>query len=67
MLTSATPASGGTMLAFQGAAGNVPTVSLSALLTGSGTAYTAMLSFHRIDQAPPLDWSVTATLSLAPQ
>jgi hypothetical protein len=66
-LTSATPASGSTMLTFQGAVDNAPAVSLLALLTGSGMAYTAMLSFHRIDQSPPLDWSVTATLSLAPQ
>ncbi|HEX2688262.1 MAG TPA: hypothetical protein VHN14_16645 [Kofleriaceae bacterium] len=66
-LTSATPASGGTMLAFQGAPGNAPTVSLSALLTPSGTAYTVILSFHRIDQSPPLDWSVIVTLPLAPQ
>jgi hypothetical protein len=67
-LASATPQPGGVKLTFQGASDNVPNVSLVANLSAVGSAYTAMLGFHRIDQPtqPVLEWSVVTTVTLTP-
>ena len=64
---SATKTSTGMTLTFQGATTNSPKASLVVILTPSGTGYTAAMTFHRTDLGPPLDWLVTATVTLAPQ
>jgi len=33
----------------------------------SGSTYSAMLTFHRIDQPAPFDWTVNATVAVSPQ
>lgn len=66
-LSSSTTGAGGRMLTFEGAASNNPPASLVALLTPTGTQYTAMLTFHRTNQTPPLDWTVQTTIVLSPQ
>jgi len=65
-LESAVPDGAALKLTFRGAAGNVPTASLVGKLTRTGATYSAMLTFHRTDQTPPLDWTVVTTLSLSP-
>jgi hypothetical protein len=62
---SATPSQSGTTLAFQGAPGNAPVVSLVVELSSAGAAYQARLGFHRTDTVPPLDWSVVTTIPLS--
>ena len=66
-LSSSSVGAGTTTLTFAGAAGNAPMASLVVSLTPSGSAYNAVLTFHRTDIAPPLDWMVQTTLLLSPQ
>jgi hypothetical protein len=66
-LESAIPNGAAFKLTFRGVAGNNPTVSLVGNLTRTGATYSAMLTFHRIDQPAPLDWTVVTTLSLSPR
>lgn len=66
-LQSAVASGTTTQLIFLGAPDNVPAVSLTADLSPTTSAYSAVLHFHRTDQDPPLDWAVTVTLPLAPQ
>lgn len=63
-LQSSVPNGTATRLTFQGATGNAPAASLVANLSSVGTGYSAMLTFHRTDQGPPLDWIVNTTLTL---
>lgn len=62
---SATPIGGAIMVVFNGVATNDPKASLTMTVTPSGGALGAMTRWTRTDQPAPLDWSVTANLSLA--
>lgn len=67
-LSSSTPVTGGQTLMFQGTATNGPNASLVATLRPAGSGYTAALTFHRTDTPEDvLAWTVTTTLTLAPQ
>jgi hypothetical protein len=66
-LQSATPNGNATKLTFQGDPGNVPAASLVVNLSRSGSTYSAMLTFHRVDQPAPFDWTVNATVAVSPQ
>jgi hypothetical protein len=66
-LSASAPSSGGTTLTFQGAPDNQPQASLVANLTPTGTQYTAVLTFHRTDQIPQLNWTVQTTIVVSPQ
>jgi hypothetical protein len=63
-LKSATPVGSATMLVMQGAADNTPQASLAITLTPGGGAFTAAARWTRTDQQPPLNWTVTASLTL---
>jgi hypothetical protein len=63
-LKSATPLGTSTMIVMQGAADNTPGTSLAITLTPGGGAFTAAARWNRTDQQPPLDWTVTASLTL---
>jgi hypothetical protein len=66
-LQSATATASGQKLTFLGAQENVPTASLEVDLSRSGSSYSTVLTFHRIDQVPELNWSLTTTLPLFSQ
>jgi hypothetical protein len=59
----------GMQLTFTGAASNRPNLSLTIQLTPANGAYSAAITLHRIDEpsAPTLEWTVTATVQLAPK
>jgi hypothetical protein len=63
--TSAQPSATGTMLSFQGAAANKPNATLVAILSSTGSAYSAALMFHRIDGIPAVNWTVSTTVTLS--
>ena len=54
-------------LTFTGGPSNMPPADLTVELSSVGSAYQAKLGFHRSNTAPPLDWSVIATVSLSTQ
>ena len=62
---TATPT--GQTVTFLGATNNQTKVNLSMTLTPGTSVYTAVLTFHRTDQGPPLDWNVVVPLTLRPQ
>lgn len=66
-LQSAIATASGQKLTFLGAPENVPTASLEVDLSRSGSSYSTVLTFHRIDQVPELNWSLTTTLPLFAQ
>jgi hypothetical protein len=66
-MQSVMPSPTGQTLTFKGGAGNMPPVDLTLELSTVGSAYQAKLGFHRNNVAPPLDWSVIATVSLSLQ
>jgi hypothetical protein len=66
-LSSSTTTPSTTMLAFQGASSNVPGASLVATLTPAGNQYSAVLTFHRTNAGPPLDWTVQTTVIVSPR
>jgi hypothetical protein len=67
-LATATAGTGGMTLTFQGGASNMPPATLVATLTKVGSLYSAKLTFHRSDGLDPVfEWTVTATVPLAPQ
>lgn len=66
-LSASAPGAGVTTLTFQSAPENVPQASLVANLTPTGSQYTAVLTFHRTDQIPQLDWTVQTTIVVSPQ
>lgn len=59
------PLVGGSSLTFDADPGNATGVALKVDLAPDGAGFTAMATFHRIDQVAALDWTVTATMSLA--
>lgn len=61
---TATPIGGAIMVVLTGAATNDPRASLSMTVTPSGGALSAVSRWTRTDQPAPLDWSVTASLTL---
>jgi hypothetical protein len=63
-LDSAKPSPGGMALTFQGEPTNLTKAALTVSLSSDNGIYAAVLSFHRTDQGPPLDWSVIVTLPL---
>jgi hypothetical protein len=67
-LATATAGTGGMTLTFQGGTSNAPPATLVVLLTKVGSLYSAKLTFHRNDGLDPIfEWTVTATVPLAPQ
>jgi hypothetical protein len=67
-LATATAGTGGMTLTFQGGASNAPPASLVVVLTKVSSLYSAKLTFHRNDGIDPIfEWTVTATVPLAPQ
>ena len=67
LATAATATGGGFHSTYLGASGNQPRESLVVDLTRNGTGYIASATWHRIDLFPPFDWTVTATIPIAPQ
>ncbi len=61
---SATPIGGAIMVVLNGVATNDPKASLTMTVTPAGGALSAVSRWTRTDQPAPLDWSVTANLSL---
>jgi hypothetical protein len=53
-------------LAFDGAPGDSPVVTLGVTLQHSDGGFAATLEFHRSDLGPPLDWDVFTTTQLTP-
>jgi hypothetical protein len=67
-LATATAGTGAMTLTFQGGTSNMPLATLVAVLTKVGSLYSAKLTFHRSDAPDPVfEWTVTATVPLAPQ
>ena len=66
-LELATPSTTGIGLTFTAAKPNEPTVTLAANLTRTDAGYAAALVFHRVGQAPVLNWTIYVSVALAPQ
>jgi hypothetical protein len=66
-LKSSTIVPSGVRVELNGASTNRPKTALVVDLTAKAGGYEAALTWHRTDQAPPLDWTVTATIQLAPK
>lgn len=64
-LTTVTPTASGATLAFEGAKTNQPETSLVIDLAKVGATYQASAEWKRVDLDPPLDWTVTAKVTLA--
>jgi hypothetical protein len=65
-LDLATQSTTGIGLTFTAGRSNEPTVTLAANLTRAGAGYTAALMFHRFGQAAALNWTIQASVDLAP-
>lgn len=61
---SATPVGASTMIVMEGVAGNAPVATMGITLTPNAGAFTAAARWTRTDQAPLLNWTVTANLTL---
>ena len=64
-LQAATPTSEGQTLTFSGMPANVPQATLVATLTRAQDGYTANLTFMRVDNEGPFNWTVTTMVTLA--
>jgi hypothetical protein len=64
-LATATRTDAGARLMMRGAPGNVPLTTLTIELARAGDGFEAELTWKRTDQPPPLDWVVTAAMTLS--
>lgn len=58
---SFTPTAAGANIVFKGADANETKVDLIGTVSRNGNGYNAVLTFHRVDLPPPLDWTVVVT------
>jgi hypothetical protein len=64
MLDTAIPSTGNVALTFKNDSTNATKVAVSAVVVPNPGGYAVMMTFHRTDQVPLLDWTVIAALSL---
>lgn len=66
-IRSSTTTTSGVRVEFAGAKSNRPDTSLVVDLAAQGAGYEATMTWTRVDQGPPLSWTVTAKVPLARQ
>ena len=64
-LQAVTATADGETLTFSGMPANVPQATLMATLTKAQDGYTTNLTFMRVDNEGPFNWTVTTTVTLA--